>query len=128
MNKHAAIWIDHKEARIFHIHPDKTDESTVHAPEHDIHKHPNGAEGIRERPDDAKRFFHEVARSLSGTDSVLIVGPSTAKLEFFRYVHKHDQALEAKIVGIETVDHPTDGQIVAYAKKYFKLGDRIRTS
>jgi stalled ribosome rescue protein Dom34 len=127
MNKHAAVWIDHKEARIFHIHPDRVEEAMVEAPKHDIHKHPNGAEGIRERPDDAKRFFHEVARSLDVTDSVLVVGPSTAKLEFFRYVHEHDRALERKIVGIETVDHPTDGQIIAYARKYFKLGERIQS-
>ena len=127
MNQHAAVWIDHKEARIFQIHPDRIDESKVEAPQHDIHKHPNGPEGIRERPDDAKRFFHEVARALNGIDSILVVGPSTAKLEFFRYVHKHDHGLEPRIVGIETVDHPTDGQIVAYAKKYFKLGDRIRS-
>ncbi len=127
MNKHAAIWIDHKEARIFHIHPDRIDESTIHAPQHDIHKHPNGPEGIRERPDDAKRFFHDVARSLHTTDSVLVVGPSAAKLEFFRYVHKHDQEVESKIIGIETVDHPTNGQIVAFARKYFKLGEPIRS-
>jgi hypothetical protein len=57
----------------------------------------------------------------------LSVGPSTAKLEFFRYAHEHDKALEPKIVGIETVDHPTGEQIVAYAKNYFKLGDRIRS-
>jgi hypothetical protein len=41
-------------------------------------------------------------------------------------LHEHDRALERKIVGIETVDHPTDGQIIAYAKKYFRLGERIR--
>ena len=127
MPQYVATWIDHKEARIFHIHPERIDEVTVTAPLQNIHhKHPRGAEGIKEHPDDAKRFFHEVARALEGTEEVLIVGPSTAKLEFFRYVHKHDHALEPRIVGIETVDHPTDGQIVAYAKKYFKLADRIR--
>lgn len=124
--KHATVWIDHKEARIFHLYPDRVMESTVNAPEHDIHKHPKGAEGVRERPNDAARFFHDVVRSLEATDAVLIVGPSTAKLEFFRYLHKHHEALEKKIVAIETVDHPTDGQLIAYAKKYFKLGERIR--
>jgi stalled ribosome rescue protein Dom34 len=126
MNKHATVWIDHKEARVFHIHPDKVLESNVYAPEHDTHKRPKGAEGVRERPNDAHRFFHDVALTLDGTDTVLIVGPSTAKLEFFRYVHKHHHALEPKIIGIETVDHPTDGQIIAYARKYFKLGERTR--
>jgi hypothetical protein len=51
------------------------------------------------------------------------------RLSIFRkgeYVHKQAPALEAKIVGIETVDHPTDGQLVAHAKRYFGLPDRLR--
>ena len=52
---------------------------------------------------------------------MLVVGPSTAKLEFLRYVHKHDHGLETQIEGVETVDHPSDKQLVAYARKYFKL-------
>jgi len=126
MHKHVAIWIDHKEAHIFHIHPDKIDETTVKAPEHVYHRHPKGPEGGREHPDDAKRFFHEVARSLDAAEEILLVGPSTGKLELLRYLHKHNHALESRIVGVETVDHPTDGQLVAYAKKYFKRSDQMR--
>jgi hypothetical protein len=33
MNKHATVWIDHKEARIFHLHPDRVDETTIQAPQ-----------------------------------------------------------------------------------------------
>ena len=29
------------------------------------------------------------------------------------------------IVAVETVDHPSDAQIVAYAKRYFKTADRM---
>jgi hypothetical protein len=29
------------------------------------------------------------------------------------------------IVGVETVDHPSDAQLVAYAKQYFKAEDRM---
>lgn len=124
MTTHSAVWMDHKEARVFHIQSDTVEQLTIAAPNHNIHhKHPKGPEGAREHPDDAKRFFHEVARSLEGTDGVLIVGPSTAKLDFIRYVHKHDHPLEQRILGVETVDHPSDGQLVAYAKKYFKASD-----
>lgn len=127
MPNYLAVWIDHKEARVFHLDQDKTEEATISAaPSSAHHKHPKGAADAKEHPDDAKRFFHEVARSLEGTEPVLIVGPSTAKLEFSRYLHKHDLALEARVAGIETVDHPSDGQIVAYAKKYFQLPDRAR--
>jgi stalled ribosome rescue protein Dom34 len=121
MTKHVAVWIDHKEARIFRIVLDEIEEMTVLAPLHNIHhKHPRGHEGDKEHPDDAKRFFHDVARVLDGAEEILIVGPSTAKLELIRYVHQHERALEPRIIGVETVDHPTDAQLVAYAKKYFK--------
>lgn len=81
MAKYVAVWIDHKEARAFHIQPDEIDETTVTAPLHNIHhKHPGGT----------------------------------------------NAALERRIVGIETVDHPTDAQLVAYAKKYFGLHERGR--
>ena len=30
-----------------------------------------------------------------------------------------------KVIGIETVDHPGDGQLVAYARKYFVAKDRM---
>ena len=129
MTKHVAIWIDHREARIFHIHPEKIDELTIVAT-HVHHKHPRGPEdepkGIKEDPEATKRFFHEVAQALDGVMELLLVGPSTAKLEFLRYVHKHDHALEPRIVGIETVDHPTDRQLVAYAKKYFEHSDSMQ--
>lgn len=126
MPTHAVIWIDHNEARIFHVHPEAADETTVLAPQHHIHRHPKGRGEAREHPDDAHRFFGEVAKDLDGSDAILIVGPSSAKLEFFRYVHAHEHALEPKVVGIETADHPTDGQIVARARDYFKGSDRMR--
>lgn len=122
MPSHVAIWIDHKEARIFHIHPDRITEATVEAPQPAHRKHTEG----QGHPEDAKRFFGKVAGSLEGVDEILVVGPSTAKLQFIRYLHQHDHALEPKVVGIETVDHPTDGQLVAYAMKYFKRTDRMR--
>lgn len=59
MVKHAGVWLDHKEARVFRIHPERTDETLITAPLH-----------------------------------------------------------------IETVDHPTDGQLVAHAKRYFGVRDR----
>ena len=125
MTKHVALFIDHSEARIFHVTPDKIDEATIKSPLHTHHAHHKGADG-KDHSAGAKNFFNEVARSLADSDEILVVGPSTAKLEFIRHAHKHDPALEPKIIGVETVDHPTDGQIVAYAKKYFDRVDRMK--
>ena len=122
MTKHVALFIDHTEARIFHFDPSGIDETTIKAP---LHVHHKGADG-KDHSAGAKNFFTEIERSLAGSDEILVVGPSTAKLEFIRHAHKHAPALEPKIVGVETVDHPTDGQIVAYAKKYFTRTDPLR--
>jgi stalled ribosome rescue protein Dom34 len=126
MSKHAAVWLDHREARIFHIDPEHVDEETLkaHRPVH--HQHPLGPDGAKAHPEDDRKFFHGIARALDTAMDILIVGPSTAKLQFIRHVHRFEHALEPKIVGVETVDHPTDGQIVAYAIKYFKRTDNLR--
>ena len=126
MSKHVVVWLDHQEARIFQINPDGVDEANLTSPAHHHHKHPKGAAEPKAHPDDAQKFFHEIARTLEGNEEILVVGPSTAKLQFIRHVHKHDPSLEPKIVGVETVDHPTPGQLVAYARTYFVAADRMR--
>ena len=126
MPTHAVVWIDHKEARIFHVHPEATDETTVLAPQHHVHRHPKGRGEPREHPDDAHRFFAEVVPMLDGADAILITGPSLAKLELSRYMKEHAAGLAAKVVGIESADHPTDAQVVAEARRHFLATDRLR--
>ncbi len=124
MSQQVAIWIDHKQARVFRIATDASDETTILAPLNSIHhKHPKGPEGVKEHPEDAKRFFHDVDRSVQGAQEILLVGPSTAKFEFLRYLHLHDPVIERGIVGVETVDHPSDGQLIAYAREYFRASN-----
>jgi stalled ribosome rescue protein Dom34 len=128
MSKYLAVWIDQKEARVFPIHSGKAEETTVTAPLHNFHrKHPHKDDGAQSHANDAKRFFCDVAQALEGAEQILVVGPSHAKLDLLRYLHEHNRSLEAKVVGIETVDHPTDGQLVAQAKKYFGMSEaRVR--
>lgn len=113
--------MDHHEARIFYFDPEHVEGVTVKAPTAaSHHKHPKGSEGVREHPNDANVFFHDVVQALADVEKILVVGPATAKLEFIKYAHHHSRALEARIIGVETVDHPTAGQLVAYAKDYFQ--------
>lgn len=122
---HAVVWIDHPEARIFHVHPGAADESRILSPQHHVHRHPKGRGEPREHPEDSRHFFDEVARGLDGIDSVLIVGPASAKHEFFTFAQEKHRQLASRIVGVETADHPTGGEIVAHARHYFKASDRM---
>jgi stalled ribosome rescue protein Dom34 len=120
MNAHqTVVWLDHQEARIFGVDAEKLQAVTVAAPEHHLHRHPKGSSAEHQHPSDATHFFKDVATALHGADQVLVVGPSTTKLHFLRYLSKQDQALEAKVVGLETADHPSDGQLIAHARHYF---------
>ena len=119
---HAAVWLDHHEARIFHVDADHADEATVRAPKQHVHRHPKGGTAEHNHPDDIHHFFGEVTRALQGAEEILIGGPSTAKVQFVAYVHEHDPALAGRIVKVETVDHPTDAQLVAHAREQFKMG------
>ena len=123
MSKYAIVWIDHREARIFQVSPHTSVEATVHAPVARVYEHPKGAEEPKEHPDDAKHFFQGVSAELKGCERILVVGPSSAKLEFVRHARQHDALFERHLVDVKTVDHPSDRQIVAYARKYFKASE-----
>jgi len=125
-NRHVAVWMDHQEARIFHVDADRVEELTIQKPAHHVHRHPKGPTAEHHHPDDLHHFFKAVAHELQGAERILVVGPSTAKLQFVRYASKHDATLDSRIVGVETLDHPTDRQLVAYAKSYFAADDRMQ--
>jgi stalled ribosome rescue protein Dom34 len=124
MTKHGAVWIDHHEAKIFHVAPETFDVA-VHRPDHLVKRHAT-VTAEHAHPAEMQHFFHEVAQALANVEEVLVVGPGSAKLELVKYVHKHDHALEPRIIGVETVDHPTDGQLAAHVRSYFHAQDRLR--
>ena len=119
MSHHAVVWIDHHVARIFQFGNDDLHEEIIKA-------HPHGLTRRHVVPKEADHaFIKSVVDELASAEKILIVGPATAKLELVRYLHKHAPKIEANVIGIETIGHPTDPQIVAYARQYFKASDRM---
>ena len=124
---HAVVWIDHKEAKIFEVGADEVQKFVIHStaePSHHIH-HKSGSIGAGHAADDEK-YFTAVAKALQPVGEVLIVGPSTEKTALAEFLKKHDKATASKVVGVESADHPSDGQVVSYARKYFKAKDRMQ--
>lgn len=117
--RQTVLWLDHQEARIFGVDPEKPEATTVAAPQHHLHRHPKGPTAEHQHPHDNAHFFKQIASALNEVDEVLVVGPSTAKLQFLRYLKQQDLTLESKVVGVESVDHPSDGQLVTHARHYF---------
>jgi hypothetical protein len=122
---HAAIWIDHREARVFHFGLTDIETLVLHPdnPTRHIHHKANsiGSGHASTSPD----YLRAVAESVSDAGAVLVTGPANAKTELVEFIRLHDPKLAKVIAGVETVDHPTDAQLVAYARKYLKVSDRM---
>jgi stalled ribosome rescue protein Dom34 len=123
---HAVVWIDHHEARVFHFGPTDVERLVVHPnnPTRHIHHKANSIGSGHALED--QQFLHAVAESIADAGAVLIAGPANAKTELIKHIHQHDPKLMSAIAGVETVDHPSDAQLVAYAKKYLKVTDRMQ--
>ena len=113
-----AIWIDRDHAKLFEISPEKMERKTIQAKHTDHHTHQPDA---LDHKNQDWHFFKEVTTYLSSADRVLILGPGVAKHHFRSYIVEHNPALAKRLVGCETVDHPTDNQIAAFALKFFNL-------
>jgi stalled ribosome rescue protein Dom34 len=122
---HAVVWIDHHEARVFHVNPTEVERLVLHPdhPTRHIHHKANSI-GSGHAAEDHD-FLQAVAQAIADAHAVLITGPANAKTELVKHIQQHDPQVAKNIVGVETVDHPSDGELVAHARKYFKAEDRM---
>jgi stalled ribosome rescue protein Dom34 len=123
---HAVIWIDHHEARVCHFNEDQADETVVHAAHSPRHLHSKAGSPSGTHVTDEPEFYHDVTETVADAQEILIAGPSSAKTEFVKYLHKHASGTFDRVSGIETLAHMTDNQLLAEARRYFSQADRMR--
>jgi hypothetical protein len=105
---HAIVWLDHCEAHVVMFDHEHVEAQRITSRSH--HKHEGQA-------DDNGAFFTDIANALRGTREILLSGPGLAR--------NHQTALADGIVDSVASDHPTDGQLVALARQYFKKFDNM---
>ncbi len=125
---HAVAWMDHREAHVLHFTPDESESTIVHAngKNRQVHSR-SGTLGPGKAPEDME-YFGRVAESLAGAEQILLTGPANEKNEFRKYLDAHAKGLAAKVVAVETSDHPTDGEILKQARKFFVATGRMRVT
>ena len=131
MKTEAGLWIDHRQAVIV-ILVDQVEETqritsdiekqirySGASHSQTPHGHDDSAEDRRDRrfADHLSKYYDEVIACLREADSILIFGPGEAKSELQKQLE--GQALSERIVGIETTDKMTDGQIAAKVRQHF---------
>jgi stalled ribosome rescue protein Dom34 len=125
---HSVVWLDHEKATAWQFTSTEQETTVVHA--HDQHQKIHSRKsthGGHKNPADA-RYFEEIAVALAGTHEILIMGPAQAKQEFVSFLKDKHAALAKGIVAVENADHPSDAEVLAYARKHFKALDRMYTA
>jgi stalled ribosome rescue protein Dom34 len=122
---HALVWIDHHEAKVFQFDTTDVDRTLVRSshPHQHLHHHANAGDSGHAPLD--KQFLQHVVEAIAPAGAILITGPAGAKTELANYIKQAHPDLAQRISGVEALDHPTDGALVAFARSFFKADDRM---
>jgi stalled ribosome rescue protein Dom34 len=123
--RHVVVWLDHVKATIINFTDEASQEQTVRSQLSHSRAHSDRDQSGSGHVRDDFEFFDEIALLVGNVPEVLVVGPGLAKTAFQRYAVTHHPALAAHIVGVETVDHPSSGQILKFSKQYFQGVDQL---
>lgn len=108
--KRSAVWVDHHRAYVFDYLPDGIHERKLEAKKEE-----------RVNKEHLKKFYHDLANSMQGSDCVFVMGPGMAKDEFKNHCIDHHPALGKAIVGMETVkDHASQDEMLKASNAFFK--------
>ncbi len=123
--QHAIVWLDHHEARIIDFSVDDKHVVTVQQEggQRKVHLKSTVIGSGKAKQD--HHYFDEIVESLGNVREILITGPGSAKTEFSKDLAKRHADVAKRVVGIESLDHPSDGELLAYAKKSFKRIDAM---
>ena len=125
---HAVVWMDHAEAHVLQFTPDEVEKARIQANSKNrkVHHH-RGTLGSGKAPEDIE-YFNRVVKSLAGAEQILLTGPANEKKEFKKYLDAHVKPMAAKIVAVRSSDHPTDGELLKQARKFFVVTGRMRVT
>lgn len=113
---HAVVWLDSAEAHVLMFDREHVEAQRIKSRSH--HKHQG-------KTADNAAFFGDIATALAGTHEVLLAGPGIARNQFRDWCAGHRGAVASAIVESVSADHPTDAQLVAMARQYFKKYDAM---
>ena len=117
---HAVVWLDFHQAKIYLIKAQDMEARRVAAdtPHRQIH-HKAQVRGSGHVRDD-RTYFEAILAAVEGADSWVIAGPGGTKKDLEKYLEGHGEELKKKLVGVESMDHPTEGELLKQAHKLFE--------
>jgi stalled ribosome rescue protein Dom34 len=114
---HALVWLDFHQAKIFLMEAQDIAAGRVRAdtPHRQIH-HKAQVRGSGHVRDD-RTYFEAILAAVDEADSWVIAGPGGTKKDLEKYLDGHGEELKKKLAGVESMDHPTEGELLKQAGK-----------
>ena len=122
---HAVVWIDRKLARIFHFNVEEADRTVIRA-DHAVRDVHHGQKRSGHRVAEDRELFEAAAGAIADAGAILILGPADEKDALAKFLAEKHPAIRTHVEGVESADHPTDGELLDYARRYVKAADRMR--
>ena len=120
---HSVVSIDHAQAVIFEFSADDVSEHRIKATDRQGNIHHKAGSVGSGHAHDSKSYLTAVVSALKPWHEILIVGHGTAKDELASFIRDHAPLLAPHILGVQAVDQPTKGEILAVARKFFEGKD-----
>jgi len=65
------------------------------------------------------KYYQQVISALKDADSIFIMGPGEAKIEFQKAM-KRKKSINARLLKVETADKMTKNQMVAHVRRFYQ--------
>lgn len=125
MTYHTCVWIDQREAKIFELTTKEVETTRIDdgRPAHHLHRRANHVGLGTIEMDDS--MLAEIAEKLRRAEGILIMGPGKAKTVLKTYLDEHHPEIGRHVWDVQPSDHPTDAQVIASARSWFRAQDRM---
>lgn len=131
MDRNVGLWIDHKQAYAIWQEDGKVEviTSQIEPPAHFSGGTRLGGKMTAKADTELRqndrfrlqlnKFYQQVIAVLKSADSIFIMGPGKAKIEFQKAIKKNKD-MERRVLKVETADKMTKNQMIAYVKDFYK--------
>ena len=131
MDRNVGLWIDHKQAYIIWYEQDRIEVilSNIEPPAHfsggtQLGGKQNQKGDLELRKNDRYRtqltkYYQEVIAKLRDVDSIFIMGPGEAKIEFEKTLKKHKD-MQDRLLKSEPADKMTMNQMIAHVRQFYQ--------
>ena len=131
MDRNVGLWIDHKQAYVISYEQDRSEVilSNIEPPAHfsggtqlggkqnqkgDTELHHNDRYRTQ-----LTKYYQQVIAKLKDVDSIFIMGPGGAKIEFEKALKKHKD-MQNRLLKSETADKMTMNQMIAHVRQFYQ--------